>query len=73
MFILRHILTMDSADSIPESAWSIMSTLAEVPLWMWGAVGVTGVLGIPVLVFPFSLSHLNVLLDNSYPITRLTA
>lgn len=45
---------MDSADSIPESAWTILDTLTAVPIWMWAAGVVAGFFGILVLVFPFS-------------------
>ena len=44
---------MDSADSIPESAWTMLDTVASVPAWQWAAGAVIGLFGILVLVFPF--------------------
>lgn len=45
---------MDSAGSMPESAWTFLDSLAAVPMWMWAAGAVAGLFGILVLVFPFS-------------------
>jgi hypothetical protein len=45
---------MDSADSIPETAWAALESLANVPLWVWAAGTLAGAFGILVLVFPFS-------------------
>lgn len=45
---------MDSADSIPDSAWAILDTITSVPAWQWAAGAVIGFFGILVLVFPFS-------------------
>ena len=45
---------MDSADSIPESAWSALDYLSEVPIWAWLFGAVVGFVGTIVLVFPFS-------------------
>nr|POE79651.1 dolichyl-phosphate beta-glucosyltransferase [Quercus suber] len=42
---------MDSTDSIPQSAWSLLDILAAVPLWTWAVIAVTGLFGIIVLSY----------------------
>ncbi|KAK5133207.1 hypothetical protein LTR08_008042 [Meristemomyces frigidus] len=42
---------MDSADSIPEAAWTALDTLAQVPMWAWAIVGIAGAFGITVLLY----------------------
>ncbi|KAM0716543.1 hypothetical protein Q7P37_007988 [Cladosporium fusiforme] len=42
---------MDSADSIPDSVWNVLDTLAQVPVWMWAAGAVAGLFGTIVLLF----------------------
>ncbi|KAF2857282.1 glycosyltransferase family 2 protein [Piedraia hortae CBS 480.64] len=44
---------MDSADSIPETAWSAMDALVSVPTWFWTAVAVAASFGIVILPFIF--------------------
>ena len=44
---------MDSADSVPDSVWTVVDTIMSVPLWMWAAGAAIGFIGISVLVFPF--------------------
>ncbi|KAI7083962.1 dolichyl-phosphate beta-glucosyltransferase [Hortaea werneckii] len=42
---------MDSADAIPESAWSALDELSSIPLWAWAAGAVVGAFGIIVLAY----------------------
>ncbi|RMZ24678.1 hypothetical protein D0859_11274 [Hortaea werneckii] len=42
---------MDSADAIPESAWSALDRLSSIPLWAWAAGAVVGAFGIIVLAY----------------------
>ncbi|KAI7183536.1 dolichyl-phosphate beta-glucosyltransferase [Hortaea werneckii] len=42
---------MDSADAIPESAWSALDKLSSIPLWAWAAGAVVGAFGIIVLAY----------------------
>lgn len=45
---------MDSADTLPEAAWSVLDILATVPAWVWAVGGIGAAFGIIVLVFLFS-------------------
>ncbi|KAK5127923.1 hypothetical protein LTR85_005040 [Meristemomyces frigidus] len=42
---------MDSADSIPEAAWSMLDMLAQVPAWAWAIIGIVAAFGIIVLLY----------------------
>ncbi|KAI6859060.1 dolichyl-phosphate beta-glucosyltransferase [Hortaea werneckii] len=46
---------MDSADAIPESAWSALDKLSSIPLWAWAAGAVVGAFGIIVLAYTILL------------------
>ena len=53
-FPLDYPYNMDSADTLPESVWTVMDTLASVPIWMWAVGSIVGISGILLLVFPSS-------------------
>ncbi|KAI7494987.1 dolichyl-phosphate beta-glucosyltransferase [Hortaea werneckii] len=42
---------MDSAEAIPESAWSALDKLSSIPLWTWAAGAIVGAFGIIVLAY----------------------
>ncbi|KAI7359132.1 dolichyl-phosphate beta-glucosyltransferase [Hortaea werneckii] len=42
---------MDSAEAIPESAWSALDKLSSIPLWAWAAGAIVGAFGIIVLAY----------------------
>lgn len=44
---------MDSADSMSETAWSVLDSLAVVPVWIWAAAAFAGAFGIIVLLYIF--------------------
>lgn len=42
---------MDSAVSMPETAWPVLNSLALVPLWIWAAAAFAGVIGIMIVLY----------------------
>ncbi|EMC99028.1 glycosyltransferase family 2 protein [Baudoinia panamericana UAMH 10762] len=44
---------MDSAESIPETAWSALDMLAQIPIWAWALGAVIGAFG--TIVLPYIL------------------
>ncbi|KAF2481682.1 nucleotide-diphospho-sugar transferase [Neohortaea acidophila] len=42
---------MDSADSIPDAAWSLLDSLAAIPLWQWTLAAVLSIFGVFALLY----------------------